>query len=423
MLLTLSSILFLSYILLKWPFFNLKGIPISAIISVFIIKSIAGFLSFSYHNYYFAGGDSAIYLQGGYDLISYSDGNPIVYLKLFLNLNRGIPEWEDIYRQIIYWDSKSQFNIINDNRNAIRLNSLVSLFSFKNTYVHIVILNFLSMIGLSALYKSFSSFFHKVPALAIFVTVYLSPSILFWTSGILKETHTILIVGLYFMTISKWIKTNQYKYIVWTLILAFFLILVRTYLSMIILFATFILFLLKKIEYKKAVTQLFVLLFSGIGIITLIYFLPIDIFETIRDKQNAFIYIGSSANSFFNIPPIQEPIDLLLLFPTAIINVFLQVQLFSFDSWLYIFPIIENIDILFFCFLSIRYYKAVPKEARKYLVTLILIYILSTWLIGLTVPIQGAIARYKAISQPFLLMFIFSFVDWKRLKRNYFSVK
>ena len=52
-------------------------------------------------------------------------------------------------------------------------------------------------------------------------------------------------------------------------------------------------------------------------------------------------------------------------------------------------------------------------------ITIILIYILSSWLIGLTVPVQGAIARYKSLTHPFLLMFIFSFINWDYLKKKY----
>lgn len=423
MLLALSSIIILSFILIKWPFFKLRGIPISALITVFIIKCFAGFLSFTYHNYYFAGGDSAIYIQGGYDLITYSEGNPITYLKLFLNLNRNIPEWENIYSQIIYWDSKSHFNIINDNRNAIRLNSLVSLISFQNTYVHIIILNFLSIIGLSALYKSFTSFFQKVPPLVIFTAVFLSPSILFWTSGILKETHTVLIVGLFFLVLSKWIKTKQIKYIASIILLAFLLILVRTYFSLIILFATIIFLLLNSIQYKKAFFQLLITGFFITGIALIVYLLPINLFEIIKAKQNAFIDIGSNANSFFQIATIDKPIDILLLFPSSIINVFIQPQLFSFDSYLYIFSIIENIDIFFLCYLAIRYYKPIPKETMTIFYTVLLVYLLSSWLIGLTVPIQGAIARYKAITQPFLLISILSLINWEKLKENYLPVR
>jgi hypothetical protein len=142
----------------------------------------------------------------------------------------------------------------------------------------------------------------------------------------------------------------------------------------------------------------------------------------LRQKQLDFVYIGKNANSFFDINKLENKWDVLWLFPNALINVFIQPQLISFKSWLFIFPLIENVDVLFFCFLTIRYYKKPSKHVALFLTLSILIYLFSSWLIGITVPIQGAIARYKAITQPFLLLFIFSFIDWETLKEKYFSV-
>jgi hypothetical protein len=142
----------------------------------------------------------------------------------------------------------------------------------------------------------------------------------------------------------------------------------------------------------------------------------------LQEKQIDFIYIGENANSFFRINELKQEIDIVRFFPIAIINVFIQPQLITFKSWLFIFPLIENIDVLFFCFLAVRYYKKPSEKALLFLSLSILFYLLSSWLIGLTVPVQGAIARYKAISQPFLLLFIFSFIDWGKIKESYFSV-
>lgn len=389
---------------------------------VFLIKTIAGFLSFTYHNYYFAGGDSAIYLMGAHDLVAFSEGSVIRYISLFLNLHRDLPEWESIYSQIIYWDSKSHFNVINDNRNAIRFNSLVSLVSFGNTYIHIIILNFITIIGLVALYKSFKSFLPQLPSLFIFIAVFLSPSILFWTSGILKETHTVFFIGVYFLLLSKFISNKKVPYILLLLLLLFLVILSRTYLSSIIIISTIFLILasLFKINTLK---KNGVLLFLGGGILLIgTNLLPFSVYDIISNKQEDFIFIGRQANSFFTILPLENPWGLIKNMPIAIINVFIQPQLFNFESILYIFPIIENIDVLFFCFLAIRYFKKPTGEMLPFIIGCLLIYILSAWLIGLTVPIQGAIARYKAITQPFLLISVFSLINWDLLKENYFPV-
>lgn len=423
MIATIIAIIVLSFIISRWSFFSFTELPVAAIVFVFILKSIAGYISYKYHYIYFAGGDGAIYLQGGKDLLSYSGGNPILFLKLFLNLNRGLPEWDSIYTQIIYWDSKSSFNFINDNRNAIRLNSLINLLSFNNLGIHIVLLNFLSIVGLTALYKSFRSFLPSIFPLAVFFAVFLSPSIIFWTSGILKETHTILVVGLYMLSLNKLIIRFTFKNALLFSLIAFLLILVRSYFAIIVYSSSFLLLFLNYFQFQKTKERIIVISSILMLLFLVIFLLPIDLSEIIIQKQQDFIFIGQRANSFFELSILTNTTDIIFFFPEAFINVFLQPQLFTFDSWLYIFPIIENIDTLFFCFIAIKYTKWPPQKNYAVLVSIIMIYLLSSWIIGMTVPVQGAIARYKSLSQPFLLLFIFSFIDWELLKKKYFTLR
>ena len=65
------------------------------------------------------------------------------------------------------------------------------------------------------------------------------------------------------------------------------------------------------------------------------------------------------------------------------------------------------------------YYRSPIKKDIKYLIFIILIWIIGAWIIGLTVPVQGAIARYKSVLMPFVLMSVFAIVDWDKLKKKY----
>ena len=51
----------------------------------------------------------------------------------------------------------------------------------------------------------------------------------------------------------------------------------------------------------------------------------------------------------------------------------------------------------------------------------ILIWIIAGWVIGLTVPVQGAIARYKSVLIPFLLMSVIAITNWDKLKKKYLN--
>ena len=406
---------------MRWNYFKYPKLSRWAILAVFILKIGAGYLSFKYHHIYFAGGDGSIYLNSGRNLVEYSHKNPITYFKLFTNQNRLKPEWEETYQQIIYWDPVTGGEFIDDNRTAIRINSLISLLSFRSIGVHIILLIFLSLIGLMALYKTFRKWFKNIYPPAIFFAVFLSPSIIFWTSGILKETHTIFILGLFLFQLSLFFESKKISYLVWSILLGLLLLLVRTYLSLTlfipVLFLVFSSFfikgsILKSIGLTITITAISIIILKAVGI---------DLFQMLSAKQADFNLIGINANSFFYIAELTHPIDLIKYLPVALINVYLQPQLLTFDSWLYIFPIIENIDLITLIIFAFVHYKSPDKKEVKYLIFILLIWIIGGWVIGLTVPVQGAIARYKSVLIPFLLMSVIAITNWDKLKKKYLN--
>jgi len=419
LLLPFIAILIFSLIILRWKFFRLPGLSPVFILFVFFLKIGAGFISFNYHNTYFAGGDGAIYLNGGRDLLTLSGNDPETYIRLLANQNRGQDDWEKAYKKIIFWDSKSETNIIQDNRNAIRINSLISLMSFKSTGVHIIILIFISLIGLMALYKTFSRWFKTIYPPAVFLATFLIPSIVFWTSGILKETHTLFFFGLFLLQLSSFLYKPKTKSLLFTLLLGIAVFLVRSYLAIVLIIPVLFLILSQYFKTKAILKSLITIGFTLIIAVFILDFINLNLFEVLKIKQNEFIQVGQQANSYFSIPILNQKSDILRLMPGALINTYIQPQLFSFDSWLYIFPIIENLDILFMFFIALRYYRSPAAVEKRFLVFVIMVWFIAGWLIGILIPIQGAVTRYKALFMPFLLISIFEITDWDRLKEKF----
>ena len=415
----LISILVLSLIIWRWSYFRLAGISRMVIVAVFLLKIAGGYLSYKYHNIYFAGGDSNIYLQGGRDLVDYSNKNPWLFINLFLNRHRNEPGWEETYN-MIYWDPVKGNELFDDNRTAIRVNALVSLFSFRSVGVHIIILVFLSMIGLAALYKTFVRWFGNVFKPAVFLAVFLTPSILFWTSGILKETHTILFLGLFVFYLAAFLENKSLKNLMVSLVLFALLYLSRTFLAAAVFFP--VVFLLSTLAFRKHVIPKSLLVASVLLLILFFSarFAGIDPVKVMIGKQEGFNITAVNARSYFHLPAIRNGWDILLYFPLALVNVFIQPQLFRFDTWLYVFPLIENFDIITMLLIIIlKYYRKPDKKALKFWLFIAMVWIIGGWIIGLTVPVQGAIARYKSVLMPFLLMSIFSIADWEKIKKKY----
>lgn len=92
----------------------------------------------------------------------------------------------------IHWTA-GDLTLINDSKNVIRINSLLYLLSGGNIYFHLFFLNLLSLLGARELYLAFQQRMGTRKRL-FWYSLLLLPSIIFWTSSILKEP--LLIAGL-----------------------------------------------------------------------------------------------------------------------------------------------------------------------------------------------------------------------------------
>lgn len=92
-----------------------------------------------------------------------------------------------------HWDSGAQA-IISDNRNILRVHSVVHFMSRGNEAIHVFVFCFISMIGLKQLFIGVNNK-STFKSTYVFLILLLFPSILFWTSSILKEPMMFLGIG------------------------------------------------------------------------------------------------------------------------------------------------------------------------------------------------------------------------------------
>ncbi len=92
------------------------------------------------------------------------------------------------------WNA-GNFTLINDSRNTIRIHSLLHFISFGSPVVHMLFMSAFSLIGLRHLSIAVANY-SKLKPLILFSVLLLFPSLLFWSSGILKEPFMVLGLGL-----------------------------------------------------------------------------------------------------------------------------------------------------------------------------------------------------------------------------------
>lgn len=120
--------------------------------------------------------------------------SPSAYFKLMTGIGENQALIEQFLPETTHWDVGVQ-SIINDNKNILRVHSLIHFFSFKSAFIHALISSFIALLGVRHIYIAVKDRMHIRP-LWIFLGLLLLPSALFWSSSVLKEPFMILGFGL-----------------------------------------------------------------------------------------------------------------------------------------------------------------------------------------------------------------------------------
>ena len=208
---------FFIFLIHKMSFFKTEGITRTQFSLFFIIKIIAGTALWWIYTFYYTNRESS-------DIYKYFDDSRLIFNELYAHPSNyfrmlfGIADNSDeiskVYAQMNSWYKHYTDTTYTDSRLVIRFNALVALFSFGIYHVHTVFICFLSLIGTTFVYKAFLSLLFNVKRIfALFI--FLFPSLLFWSSGVLKEGILFFALGCFvYCLISYSTSANRKKIMV-----------------------------------------------------------------------------------------------------------------------------------------------------------------------------------------------------------------
>ena len=263
---------FLYFILLflifrNFNFFKKNNLGIWTMPFAFTLKTLVG-LFFSYIYIYSMKNtsepsDAMRFLDESNQLYNVFFNSKSDFFALFTGIgdnDRMIHEHMD---KTFIWEA-GNFTLINDSRNTIRINCLFRFISFGNDFVNILLMCFLSLIGIHQLYISIQPL-SKLPAKILFYSLLLFPSLLFWSSSNLKEPLLVLGFGLLARALLK--KDPILKRILIGCLAAIILILFKPYI-LLCLIPGIIFYLINKIIFKNKLiyTALTFLIIGILGI-------------------------------------------------------------------------------------------------------------------------------------------------------------
>jgi hypothetical protein len=345
------------------------------------------------------------------------------YLKLLSGIGfRDDPAALPYYMEMTHLERPHSTGYVNDNATMIRANALVLHFSQGHYYVHVLFWCFMAMIGLSALLKLLVGYFPR-KRVAMFVSVYLLPTVLFWGSGVLKEPIMLMGLGLFLLGFFRYIFEEwKAKHMAYIFLGLFFLIISKGYLLYLMCPAILGLLLAKVFQGRR-----FWLCFSVPHILIALVLLlspfwndPLDLVGKIAWKQAAFYNeaMMSGAGSVIEIPKLDSAVDLFFNAPTALVNMYLRPWLGEGDNILYLPAALEN-SLLLLCLAVMVWNFRRPYGLAIPLIAFALSFVLLSGVtLGAVVPVLGSIVRYKMPGLIFLFALTFVHTDHILLQRR-----
>lgn len=198
LLLTIFYGILISNIILRVKFFKEGSIRNIHFLGLYYIKLIAAlclWLLYTYHYKDRTTADIFKYFDDGRVMFSALKTHPIDFFKMLTGYRESHSYLSVYYDRMYSWNNSHESNFYNNSHFIIRLNALFMLLSKGHYGIHVLFMCFISFTGMVFLFKSFYPYLTDKPYLLLF-SIFLFPSVLLWSSGVLKEGVVFFGVGI-----------------------------------------------------------------------------------------------------------------------------------------------------------------------------------------------------------------------------------
>jgi hypothetical protein len=406
-LLTLAYAVLCSIIIWRSRFFRLHGIQSHWLIAVFALKIGAGLLLWAVYNYHYNfRSDTFIYFEDAMTIRNLWTEDRQAFWSFFWGYGTENPAFDFVHERLKTWTRSYNYGLTYDGPTIVRINLIISLFSFGYYHVHTVMMCFISLIGLTAIYKTFQSYFVK-KELLLFGACFLIPSVVFWSSGVLKEAPLVMAFGLLVYSIFQLLQNFKRPYL-WIVFLtsAWIMVFLKEYVLMSLLPALISL-LVCKILMNRFVILTFLFVHAACFLIAInasAFFVGGNFLYVLQKKQTDFYNFTQLVNAQSGIEriDISDHAHFIMGYPQALANTYFRPHLLEMKSPFYVPIAIENLLFVFLLVVPFFYPQKLPKRSLVIFLFVLSFVLVIGGIIGFTVPILGTAIRYKIIALPFL---------------------
>jgi len=395
---------------------------------IFLLKIVCGVFLWVVYTYYYTDRNTSDIFKFFYDanyIYNALPDHPLHYFQMVLGINTDADYLKPYYAEMHNWYRPWKGAKFHDNKLIIQFNALVYLFSFGYYNVHTVFMCFLSLVGLTGIYKTFSplaSDKKKELAFAIF----LIPSVLFWGSGVLKEGIILFALGMSIYYLYKWLYANKNILLNFLFFLLFTVLLFFSKMYVFIAIAPVIMSLIViKITGDKNVFVKFVcvhLLFFIISVNLYRINMAWNVQFYLHQRQMGFIQTAlvDRAGSYIDINYLgPNAMSLIKNMPQAILNTLFRPYLLESKSPFILISAFENLCIFLVLIVTIVFFKKPDKRLLPSLFVCFFFVLVLSLLIGLVTPVLGSIVRYRVPILPFYLIGLLLLIDKDKLTKKF----
>ena len=369
------------------------------IILAFAAKVMSGLAYMLVQAQFYKGGDAYKYFKGGKVIYDSLWENPMYFLRLVFGKNGGFVD-TPIYKYAYHtecWDHLGSYAFC-------RFNAMLHLVSGGYYSVHVLVVAMLMLVTGLNFYRLLQPL-KLMSDLWLYVLIFFSPTLLFWTGGIYKEGMVYLGLSCCLLGTCHVAKNNfSIKYFLLIIIGLSLILLFRNYLIILLLPALSLLFYTLKFPKNALLKYAIAYAVGLILLIGLAPFSPVNFYEILAHRQWAFL--AESGGSDFGATPLQPTLaSIASAVPSGLVNTLFRPFLWDANGAL---QIISAIGILLVWIFVITAFVFRKKAYTWHPVTLFLLfYALSNlMLIGILVSNSGTIMRYRVIAIHFLVLVI-----------------
>lgn len=167
-----------------------------------LAKLTGGIIFASVYKFYYTYGDTFAYHGNGINITNLLYQDPLLGIKFLFDFNEGLDPY--LYDNIV---PANRITVGIDTRTVCKISGLTNIFCWDNFFANTMWFSFISFLGLWKLVLVLQNEFRSVKFITpIVVSVLFLPSVVFWGSGLMKDSIAIGALGYFMYSFSSIVK-------------------------------------------------------------------------------------------------------------------------------------------------------------------------------------------------------------------------